>query len=212
VLMILLATAASTQFPVPPKLISSRPIEYPEQMVEQSKDGFMRAQLTVSPAGKLVHCDVIASSGVAELDAAACQSFAVSRFKPARDDVGNPSFGTVAISFFFLIRGQMLKSPPAADLSLVVNHMPPGIGPFSKREAALTVGADGKVQACRSIVEKESENALDRVVCSMAMSRLTFKPALDENGKPVLSIQEFSVEFSDTNAPTQRSVRSPSPA
>ena len=209
--MILLAAAARAQLPMPPKLIRSRPADYPPHMVEQSKDGFMRAQLTVSPAGKLVHCDVILSSGAAELDAAGCQSFAVSRFKPARDDLGEPAFGTVTINIVFLIGGQTLKSPPSTDLSLVVNHMPPGTGPFSQRTAALTVDADGKVRACRSIVEKGTANALDHALCSMAMSRLTFKPALDENGKPVHSIQEFSVEFSDANAPTERTERTPSP-
>jgi len=209
--MILLAAAARAQLPMPPKLIRSRPADYPPHMVEQSKDGFMRAQLTVSPAGKLIHCDVILSSGAAELDAAGCQSFAVSRFKPARDDLGEPAFGTVTINIVFLIGGQTLKSPPSTDLSLVVNHMPPGTGPFSPRTAALTVDADGKVRACRSIVEKGTANALDHALCSMAMSRLTFKPALDENGKPVHSIQEFSVEFSDANAPTERTERTPSP-
>jgi hypothetical protein len=35
----------------------------------------------------------------------------------------------------------------------------------------------------------------------MAMSRLSFKPVLNEKNKPVASIQSFSVEFSQADAP-----------
>lgn len=52
---------------------------------------------------------------------------------------------------------------------------------------ALTVGADGRVRACR--VTRASRDAeADRITCRLATERFRFKPALDAAGNPVESV------------------------
>jgi len=199
--LVLAASVAANANPSLPELIRSRPVEYSQQSVKKSTYGFTRLQLTISPVGRMVHCNVLVSSGVPDLDEAGCASFKVSKFKPARDAAGAATFGTYNTNILFFLRGKKVSTPSAADLSLAVSHMPSGSGPISVRDAALTVDVAGKVTACKSIVATGPENALDHALCTMAMSRLSFKPVLNEKNKPVASIQSFSVEFSQADAP-----------
>ncbi|MCT2399784.1 energy transducer TonB [Novosphingobium mangrovi (ex Huang et al. 2023)] len=48
----------------------------------------------------------------------------------------------------------------------------------------MTVGADGRVKACR-IVQPSPDPAADRITCALATKRFRFRPALDAEGSPV---------------------------
>lgn len=52
---------------------------------------------------------------------------------------------------------------------------------------ALTVGADGRVRACR-VHRASKDPEADRITCRLATDRFRFKPAMDSAGNPVESV------------------------
>lgn len=52
---------------------------------------------------------------------------------------------------------------------------------------ALTVGTDGRVQACRVVVASADADA-GRITCKLATERFRFRPATDASGKPVEAV------------------------
>ncbi|HTG39122.1 TonB family protein [Sphingomonas sp.] len=200
--MLWLAVAA--QGPVPPKLIRSRTPEYPRMLANRNVDGFARAQITAAPSGKVIRCEVVVESGARELDEALCAAYAVAKARPARDADGQPAYGTFTHSIVYRIGDRSVTTPPMADMSLAVNRLPPGSDPFVRREAALSVSATGEVVGCHNLRKEGTPDPLDKALCDVATTRLSLKPALDEQGKPVPSIQQFVVEFSEPDAPLVR--------
>jgi TonB family protein len=187
------------------RYIPGTTIEYPRRLRDMDVDGYIRIQLTVSPTGKIIRCEVLVSSGQPELDAEACKGGLTAKAHPARDASGQPAYGTFNNAVTFLMDRKVLAAPPNADLSLVVNHLPEGQGPFSQRKATLAIDGVGQVTSCKSEIGKRSGlDALDKALCSAARSALSFTPARNEENKPVDSIQTFRVEFSQADAPTLR--------
>lgn len=205
----LLADVAAVVYPLPPTIIKARPTSYPLSLLRGKKGppvGYARVLITVNPAGKVIHCDVSVSSGVPELDTEACGGFRDAKARPAYYDENRPAFGTRGVSVSFTTSGQSLLKPPSVDLELVVNRLPDGEGPFATRAAALTVDAAGKVTACRT---DEPVDALKLALCKVATTQIAFKPVLDASNSPVPSIQLFTVEFSQKDAPLERQLKAP---
>jgi protein TonB len=61
---------------------------------------------------------------------------------------------------------------------------------------ALTVGADGKVKACR-VHRPSRDPQSDRITCELAAKRFRFRPATDANGHPVESIYGWRQRWYD---------------
>lgn len=58
--------------------------------------------------------------------------------------------------------------------------------------ARLTIGTDGRVEACIA-VESSGNTALDRRTCEVLRERGRYQPALDRNGVPVVAMQIMRV-------------------
>lgn len=54
-------------------------------------------------------------------------------------------------------------------------------------DVALTVGADGRVKACR-VARASRDPEADRITCRLATERFRFRPATDAGGNPVESV------------------------
>ena len=203
--LILMLAAGATAEPETAKLLRfKRDWEYPKEELKKRISGLARVQLTISPDGKPIRCDLLSSSDSAKLDAEACVISKLGTFSAARDANRKPVYGVLNQGFIFLT-DKPVTAPPSVDLSLAVNHMPKNARTSVTRIATLAVDAAGVVKSCDT--EPTTMNTeLDKAMCTMALHRLSFKPALDENGSPVASIQQFVVEFSAENAPLNRRV------
>jgi TonB family protein len=69
--------------------------DYPAEALRDKAQGTTRFEVAVDADGKATACTVLKSSGHASLDQQACAVLmSRARFKPARDDAGNPVAGT----------------------------------------------------------------------------------------------------------------------
>jgi periplasmic protein TonB len=69
--------------------------DYPSRALNQQREGTTGFRVTVGPDGKVTDCQVTASSGHADLDAATCSNVKRrARFDPAWDSSGNPTSGS----------------------------------------------------------------------------------------------------------------------
>ena len=69
--------------------------DYPTSDLRQEHEGSTRYRLTIDPAGKVSSCTVVASSGFAGLDQAACANLSQrGQFEPATDETGGQAAGS----------------------------------------------------------------------------------------------------------------------
>lgn len=79
----------------PGKLVS--PTDYPRSALRDRRDGTSVLSLTIGVDGRVAQCSVIASSGHADLDTAACRSAVLrARFAPAQRQ-GEPVTGRLSV-------------------------------------------------------------------------------------------------------------------
>jgi len=178
---------------------SARPAEVSRDMRKSAPGRFMRAKITLSPTGKTLRCELLQESGDPAFDKASCAGFMASKYKPAVDQAGQPAYGTVAATNVFVNPREKFDYPANADVVLAVSRMPEGAAAYDLREAAVAVDAAGNALTCDNIV-KGPVGPLDKALCTTALRQLHFAPALDENGKPVASVQSFSVMFTAQDA------------
>lgn len=69
-------------------------VDYPEAAIESNASGTAKAQLTISPDGRVSSCSLIEATGNSSLDSFTCQILRRARFTPARDSSGNPTTGS----------------------------------------------------------------------------------------------------------------------
>jgi len=69
--------------------------DYPSRALREDREGTTRFRVTVNAKGRVESCQVTASSGHADLDAATCKNISRrARFRPSLDSQGNPTTGT----------------------------------------------------------------------------------------------------------------------
>lgn len=208
ILMMLAGPALSAEYPSPPTITSIPPIDYPRDAKVIDSSGYERVLLTIDPTGKVIHCDVVVSTNYPALDEAGCVQIQRARAKPAKDLDGKATYGTISKSISFMGSENRLSAPPSTDLQLVVNKLPNKDQPFALRAAALLINASGNVTLCKSVMGKSQVvDALDRALCAVASKQIAFKPALDASKVAVTSVQYFTVEFSEKDAPLIRKQR-----
>ena len=174
--------------------------------VRKSAGRVVRAKLTISPTGKPLLCDVLQESGDQAFDDTSCAAFMASRYKPGVDRAGKPAYGIVTVENIYINPREKLEYQAISDLVLAVSRMPRGAASYEVRQAVLTVDAAGNAVTCDNVV-KGAASPLDKALCTTALKTLRFKPALDENGKPVPSVQSFSVMFTAQNGPDKIEVK-----
>jgi TonB family protein len=208
--LLIAASVSSERLPRSPIVVRSPTGGFTANDIKADTQGYVRVRITVSPNGKPVRCEILVSSNSKGLDGSVCDKYQKAKFSAARDVAGQPLYGVVNMPVIVMVN-RSVRTPPLADISLVVNRMPPGTEMSAIRTADLYVGATGTVTSCTPS-NSEAIGPLDSALCSMATNRLSFGPALDENGSPVASIQSFSVEFSAADAPTERKEPLPDPS
>lgn len=71
------------------------PDDYPSRALREDREGVTRFRVTVGADGEVQSCDVVGSSGHADLDDATCKLVSRrARFKPATDGNGEPTTGS----------------------------------------------------------------------------------------------------------------------
>lgn len=221
-LSILLALAAASK-PVPPKLEQqeemTKPVgspgawvtsdDYPATALRDEREGTTGFRLTVGTDGLPTRCEIVASSGHADLDAKTCEVvMARARFTPGRDAKGHAIGGT----YTSRVRWQVPDSYPDAladagfhiddnregwprgpvvdpTMSTIdaVGHYPPAAR-AARQEGdvamMLSIDAVGKVTRC-DVTATSLSAPLDAAACELLRSEGRFRPALDSNGRPV---------------------------
>jgi len=189
---------------------SARPADISRDMRKNAPGRFMRAKVTLSPTGKPLRCELLQESGDPAFDKASCAAFMASKYKPAVDRAGQPAYGTVTATNVFVNPREKFDYPANTDLVLAVSRMPEGAAVYDVREAAVAVDASGNALTCDNTL-KGPASPLDRALCNTALKQLQFAPALDENGKPVASVQSFSVMFTAQDGPAKIQVKDDAP-
>lgn len=191
-------------------MTSAHTPDIPRDVRKSGPGRFMRAKITLSPTGKTLRCELLQESGDPSFDKASCAAFMASKYKPAVDRAGQPAYGTVAATNVFVNPREKFDYPVNADVVLAVSRMPEGAAAYDVREAAVAVDATGNALTCDNIV-KGPVGPLDKAMCTTALKQLHFAPALDENGKPVSSVQSFSVMFTAQDGPATIRVKDDAP-
>lgn len=69
--------------------------DYPTRALREGREGLTRFRVTVGTDGRVINCEVTASSGSSDLDRATCENVAKrARFKPATDGNGDKVSGS----------------------------------------------------------------------------------------------------------------------
>jgi len=189
---------------------SEHPADISRDMRKSGPGRFVRAKVTLSPTGKTLRCEVLQESGDPAFDKASCAAFMASRYKPAVECAGQPAYGTVTATNVFINPREKFDYPANTDLVLAVSRMPAGSAAYDLRKAAVAVDANGNAVTCDNIVEGLA-GPLDKALCATALNQLHFEPALDENGKPVTSVQSFSVMFTAQDGPSKIEMKNEPP-
>lgn len=73
--------------------------DYPSRAIREGREGVTKFALTIDSTGRVARCDIVGSSGHADLDAKTCELVAKrARFEPARDGNGEKTTGTFSSS------------------------------------------------------------------------------------------------------------------
>ncbi|MFM5894267.1 MAG: energy transducer TonB [Novosphingobium sp.] len=105
--------------------------DYPSAALREMKEGVVRFRLGIGADGLVSDCEIVVSSGTAELDATTCMLVQQrARFSPALDRKGKPTTGIYQNSVRWII-----PKKPAPPVAGVV-------------ERSLIVHADGSVTDC----------------------------------------------------------------
>lgn len=106
--------------------------DYPAAALQAGAEGPVGIRLRVSELGRVTGCEVTASSGNADLDAATCRLTAQrGRFDPGRNGKGDPIAANFDTTVRWVLHGQLRPLPGAGELVI-----------------SLTVAPDGTVSDC----------------------------------------------------------------
>ena len=182
--------------------------DYPARALREEREGITGFRLTIGADGLPRGCEVIASSGHGDLDAATCRLIMErARFAPGRDAGGKAVGGTYSNrirwqipeggGFAMEVAGfgvdEMQESwPRGAVPDDAFKRIDPTAyypaGALAAREEgtvrmALNVDSGGRVTGCK-VTESSLSVTLDYAACALMGSNGKFAPALDGNGKP----------------------------
>lgn len=183
--------------------------DYPATAMRDQREGTTAFRLVVGVDGLPSKCDVIESSGHADLDTTTCRLLMErARFKPAHDERGQPAAGTYSNRIRWQIPDDYEKVLASAGFQVddgreswprgprveptmstidAVGHYPPAARAAREEgdvRMMLAIDAAGKVTRC-DVTETSMSADLDTTACDLLRKEGQFRPALDSNGKPV---------------------------
>ena len=193
--------------------------DYPSTALINQREGVTRFSVMIGPDGRVTSCQVLASSGHVDLDAATCLNVTKrARFDPARDASGKPVVGKYSNQ----IRWQIPNFGSFASPSLPM-YSYPRAPQVSDNTALLRIGKDdypqkslaaghqgvsifdldvdkaGVVQAC-SIATSSGFPELDQQSCNLA-KRWSFQPALGLDGEATAGRSRHNIRWKLPNTP-----------
>lgn len=186
--------------------------DYPAAAMRDEREGTTGFRLTVAPDGLPQRCEVISSSGHADLDSTTCRLMMErARFRPGRDEKKAPVGGTYSNRIRWQIpdgyidrlasagfsvdqrRDSWPRGPSPLPATLLIDAAPhyPAAALAARYEGdvqmAVSVDALGKVSGC-SVIEGSMSPDLDKAACALMLREGAFKPALDSGGKPTKGV------------------------
>lgn len=165
--------------------------------LNQGRAAAVEVRLAVSPTGVPIHCSRGFVNGPPANAEAFCSMLQTrTRFAPARDAAGQPTYGVIYVwSHWSKGRwaGSDLPSWDPVDLALTINRMPKGFAEGSIFRLMLQADGDGKVGSCAVSTAGLTQQAIDMLCREAAKEPVT--PATDERGTAVASVQEFVVRL-----------------
>lgn len=198
VLALLLASALAFAAPAnnPGTWLSDR--DYPAGALKRREEGTVGFRLLISPTGRVGRCDVTQSSNSADLDAATCAMIVGrSRFKPAKDETGQPSYNLYSGHLSWILPGRVpprTKPPvPSPDMELTVRQLPGGAREKIIRLIA-RFDAAGQMVACEPSPSNLEEGRLARVGCAQAQA-LPVEIIKDNEGNAISFIRGINLLF-----------------
>lgn len=194
------------------------PYDYPARALQKGRGGITAFRLTVGAKGQPVRCELMSSSGHADLDRLTCKLIMKrARFKPATDLSGMASLAVYHSSLNWWVSGmpKELLGVRLSDLILTVARLPEDIAHPAVIEVGLVVSADGRILDCspapigdaysgeRRASQLRAVALLGKTACTRATLDYQAKPGLDENSRPAISVQTIRVAFTTNETPTQ---------
>jgi TonB family protein len=199
--MFWVAAAAVAQFVAPqPREMWFRKHDTPEKYLSKRPMALVWLRLTIRPDGTLRSCEIEESSGEPGLDSYTCDlTRSRAQFRPARLADGTQTYGVYRVPILWSLEPAF--PDPEGDLMLTVNALPRGVRSPQFLRLALAVDAAGHIGECASQPPPfrdapPNNTKLVSIACAQLLKDYTATPALDDDGKPVASIQIASVVFS----------------
>ncbi|RVT43500.1 TonB family protein [Sphingobium algorifonticola] len=175
--------------------------DYPATAKSRGAVGQTRFRIAVSPEGKPVLCDIVASSGHSDLDQQTCALMMHrSEFSPAKTADGQPVYATFKSRAIWRLPSRPRPAvEQIADLALTVATLPKSVKNPANVLVALLVKADGTIAECKPSEnpnDVETVARLGKVACQQAVALLKPPAMLNAQKEPILSVQGFMVSFS----------------
>lgn len=156
---------------------------------------------TVQPDAHIVRCEVEVSSGDPKVDAVTCALIVKrGKFEPARDARGKRIYGVFrqTITWAVIPLGDRPDDKPLADLELTVHRLPKGVKSPATVRVMFGVDEQGRPYDCAAEAMPSTPKAnwqLAPLACKQLLSSYTARPAVDEKGLVIRSIQDAVVRF-----------------
>lgn len=160
----------------------------------------VKFRLTVAPDGRVHRCDIEQSSGKAPIDQYTCDlARRRALFRPAQSVDGALVFGVYRTH---VIWAAVPVSPkPSGDVTLRLTSPPKGVRLPATVHIAFAVDRSGQVSDCVAEAaalpgQHRNKPTLVSLACEQFLKGYSATPARDDNGQPVLSIQNLTVLLS----------------
>lgn len=159
----------------------------------------IRARLTVRPDGKVQRCEIEIGTNNRELDKFTCEMFERrATFRPAVWTDGKPSFGVFRLNFVWARRHTRLNKWQLPDLSIRVAESIYGQRTPAAVCVVVAVDPNGRISDCSNQPSFDSDvesnlPALVPFACEEVIRRYHPRPARDDAGNPVRSVQNAFV-------------------
>ena len=168
--------------------------DFPLDQLPQSGIGTVFYRATVAPDGRIVRCEVEASSGEPALDKSTCAAVtSKGRFKPAKWADGTPSYGVYRSKVTWSTEDYGSYISPI-DVELTVNKLPAGVVSPAKFTMIFAADENGKASSCMP-EDKNMDATLAEIACRSLVQNYVAAPARDKSGKAVASVQQGTVVF-----------------
>jgi hypothetical protein len=171
------------------------------------KSGQVYTRTTVRPDGTVQGCVAEITSTDPKLDAHTCGIILRrAKFRPATWIDGTRAYGVIRVPVAWLVTDDppsreeaLRRSIP--DIDLLVDRLPKGARSIESVSLELATDEKGHPVTCAEVPPTDKIDAkrhfprLLAIACQQAMTNLTLRPAVDDSGKPVRSVQGASVYF-----------------